>query len=210
MALTLNTLHDTLAKMEALGEEALKDILVFNNNDVTSDTAKHYIDMIADLREKIDRTGVPDTEKKKFTTLFNAMISNMCSAECKGLLLSEACSNAKELRRQLEEVIAKWQKERDDNNQLRAKHNETLKAQKVEVPAFTLSVCLKGRKPLTNEECVGMMAEMRSDNLKLNDQFKRVSVPEEVKDKVSRAYAKASEVPAIVQKPVQRSMPKRT
>ncbi len=51
---------------------------------------------------------------------------------------------------------------------------------------------MKDSKTLKPHECVELMNEADIEEQELDKKFKRISIPEDYKNKVSRAYAKAS------------------
>ncbi len=51
---------------------------------------------------------------------------------------------------------------------------------------------MKDSKTLKPHECVELMNEIDIEEEELDKKFKRISIPEDYKNKVSRAYAKAS------------------
>lgn len=51
--LTLSTLHDTIQSIHDLSKVNLDNISAFNNNKLTSKTAKQYIDIMNELHNKI-------------------------------------------------------------------------------------------------------------------------------------------------------------
>jgi hypothetical protein len=51
---------------------------------------------------------------------------------------------------------------------------------------------LKDTKTLKPHECVELMNEIDVEEEELDEKFKRVSIPEDYRKKVSRAYIKAS------------------
>jgi hypothetical protein len=51
---------------------------------------------------------------------------------------------------------------------------------------------LKDSKTLKPHECVELMNEIDVEEEELDEKFKRVSIPEDYRKKVSRAYIKAS------------------
>ena len=52
--ITLSTLHNTIQSIHDLSKVNLDNILAFNNNKLTSKTAKQYIDIMNELHEKIE------------------------------------------------------------------------------------------------------------------------------------------------------------
>ena len=52
--ITLSILHNTIQSIHDLSKVNLDNILAFNNNKLTSKTAKQYIDIMNELHEKID------------------------------------------------------------------------------------------------------------------------------------------------------------
>ena len=60
------------------------------------------------------------------------------------------------------------------------------------VPGISLSLTLKDSKTLKPHECVELMNEIDIEEEELDEKFKRIFTPEDFRNKVSRAYAKAS------------------
>lgn len=201
MALTLNTLYDQCSQLDVFSNDVIKELDVLLASEVTRETAENYIDLVHDLKEKLDNTNVPDSEKKKFRAIFNTLIANMCASDCKGLMISDMSEVNRQLRQHVDDVAELLQKERAEHNELRKKHNEVLLAEKVDLPTLALSVTLKHRKHLSLNECVDLTNNVRKSVTSVDcDKYKRVPVPDEIQNKVSRVHAKQSSVPSIIQK----------
>ena len=93
-----------------------------------------------------------------------------------------------------------YQKERDNYNKLAKKYNEKEKEKKVSVPGLQVSITTFKNKKLTVNECLALNKEMRLDDSELEEKFKRLSVPDNYKNKVSRVYAKSSDMNQTIQK----------
>jgi hypothetical protein len=96
-----------------------------------------------------------------------------------------------------------YQKERDNCNKLAKKYNEKEKEKekKVSVPGFQVSITThKNKKKLTVNDCLALNKEIKLDDSELEEKFKRLSVPDNYKNKVSRVYAKSSDMNQTIQK----------
>ena len=66
--ITLSTLHNTIQSIHDLSKVNLDNILAFNNNKLTSKTAKQYI--MNELYEKIETLDASIEQKNQFLSLF--------------------------------------------------------------------------------------------------------------------------------------------
>jgi hypothetical protein len=190
--LTLSTLHDTIQSIHDLSKVNLDNILAFNNNKLTSKTAKQYIDIMNELHNKMENLNVSIEQKNQFKSLFILLFSQMCESDCKGIMLSNSIQKNKKYKEIIDKLQEAYQRERDEHNALAKKYNEKQKEAKVSVPGISLSLTLKDTKTLKPHECVELMNEIDVEEEELDEKFKRVSIPEDCRKKVSRAYIKAS------------------
>jgi len=116
----------------------------------------------------------------------------MCESDCKGLMLNNSIQKNKKYTDIIDQLQHAYQKECDEHNALAKKYNEKQKEEKVNMPGISLSLTLKDNKILKPKECVDLMNEIDLDEEELDKKFKRISIPEEYKNKVSRGYVKAS------------------
>jgi hypothetical protein len=107
-------------------------------------------------------------------------------------MLSNSIQKNKKYKEIIDKLQEAYQKERDEHNALAKKYNEKQKEAKVNVPGISLSLTLKDTKTLKPHECVELMNEIDIEEEELDEKFKRISIPEDYKNKVSRAYVKAS------------------
>ena len=190
--LSLSTLHDTVQNIHDISKTNFDELLSFTTNKLTSKTAKQYIDIMNELYGKIESFEVPVEQKNQFRSLFVILFSKMCESDCKGLMLSNSIQKNKKYKDIIEKLQYAYQRERDDLNALAKKYNEKQKEEKVNVPGISLSLTVKDNKILKPKECVDLMNEIDLDEEELDEKFKRISIPEDYKSKVSRGYAKAS------------------
>ena len=190
--LSLSTLHDTVQNIHDISKINFDELLAFTNNKLTSKTAKQYIDIMTELHEKIQNLDVSIEQKNQFRSIFVMMFSKMCESDCKGLMLSSSIQKNKKYKEMIEKLEQAYQKERDDLNALAKKYNEKQKDEKVNIQGISLSLTLKDNKVLKPKECVDLMNEIDLDEEELNEKFKRISIPEDYRNKVSRGYVKTS------------------
>ncbi len=190
--ITLSTLHNTIQSIHDLSKVNLDNILAFNNNKLTSKTAKQYIYIMNELHEKIESLDASVEQKNQFRSLFVLLFSKMCESDCKGIMLNNSIQKNKKYKEIIDKLQEAYQKERDEHNALAEKYNEKQKEAKVSVPGISLSLTLKDSKTLKPHECVELMNEADIEEEELDKKFKRISIPEDYKNKVSRAYVKAS------------------
>jgi len=145
-----------------------------------------------ELREKIETLDASVEQKNQFRSLFVLLFSKMCESDCKGIMLSNSIHKNKKYQEIIDKLQEAYQKERDEHNALAKKYNEKQKEAKVSVPGISLSLTLKDSKTLKPHECVELMNEIDIEEEELDKKFKRISIPEDYKNKVSRAYVKAS------------------
>lgn len=92
----------------------------------------------------------------------------------------------------IEKLQEAYQKERNELNALAKNYNKKQKEEKISIPGIALSLTLKEReKTLKPNECVELMNELDLEEEQLNEKFKRIPIPNDYKNKVSRAYVKA-------------------
>ena len=200
--LTLNSYYDTIKNLTNLNETNVNDMLVFKNNEITRKTAEKYVNIMAELTQKISYISTSDEDKEKFRSLFIMLFSKMCESDCKGLIVSDLIKRNKKYKHIISELQNNYQKERDEHNEIRKKYNEKEKEAKVDIPGINLSVSLKNNKTLKPSECVDLMNELDIEDKDFDDKYKRLSVPSEFKNKVHRVYAKPSNSGNnIIQKP---------
>ena len=144
--LTLNSYYDTIKNLANLNETNVNDMLVFTNNEITRETAEKYINIMAELTEKISCLSTSNEDKEKFRSLFIMLFSKMCESDCKGLMVSDLVKRNKKYKQVISELQNNYQKERDEHNEIRKKYNEKEKEAKVDVPGINLSVSLKNFK----------------------------------------------------------------
>lgn len=68
----------------------MDNIIAFKNNQLTCKTAKQYIDIMNELVEKLESLDASVEQKNQFRTIFILMFSEMCEADCKGIMLSNS------------------------------------------------------------------------------------------------------------------------
>ncbi len=193
--LTLTSINDTLNNIKNISNISLNDITNFSNNKLTAKTAKQYIDLMTDLINKMEELDVSKEQKEQFRSLFIFLFSKMCESDCKGIMLSKQIQNNKKYKKIINQLGEDYQKERDDHNALAKKYNEKQKEEKISVPGISLSLTLKETKTLNSYECVDLMNEIEIEDEEFDKKYvkyTRVSVPNDYKDKVNRAYVKSS------------------
>lgn len=200
--LTLNSYYNTIKNLANLNETNVNDMLVFKNNEITRETTEKYVDLIAELTQKISCISTSDKDKEKFRSLLIMLFSKMCESDCKGLILSDLAKRNKKYKDIINDLQNNYQKERDEHNEIRKKYNENEKEAKVDIPGINLSASLKNNKTLKPSECVDLMNELDIEDKDFDDKYNRLSVPQEFKNKVDRVYAKPSNSGNnIIQKP---------
>lgn len=191
--LTLSTCFDTIKNITDLSNINIKDMLSFEKNELTAETARQYVDAMEELIDKINNMNTSTSQKEQFRAILVLMLSKMCEADCNSILFSTSAKKNKKYRELLDKMHQEFQQERDEHNELRRKYNEKEKDSKVPMPGISLSLTLKNNirrlKPL---ECVELMNELELEEKELEEKFKRISVPDNYKDKVNRAYVKPS------------------
>jgi molecular chaperone DnaK (HSP70) len=113
--ITLSTLHNTIQSIHDLSKVNLDNILAFNNNKLTSKTAKQYIDIMNELHEKIETLEASVEQKNQFRSLFVLLFSKMCESDCKGIMLSNSIQKNKKYKEIIDKLQEAYQKEREHN-----------------------------------------------------------------------------------------------
>lgn len=199
--ITLASCYDTIKNLTNLDDINIKDMLEFEQIELTSKTARQYIDLMYELANKINTMSANLGQKEKLRSILIWSFSNMCEKDCKGILYSNAIQKIKKYKERLDELYENFQKERDEHNELRRKYNEKEKEKIVHMPGVSVSITLQNyAKPLNPSECRELMNELDIIDKQFEDKYKRVSVPNDYKNKVNRAYIKKSEVNQILQK----------
>lgn len=191
--LTLSTCFDTIKNITDLSNINIKDMLSFEKNELTAETARQYVDAMEELIDKINNMNTSTSQKEQFRAILVLMLSKMCEADCNNILFSTSAKKNKKYRELLDKMHQEFQQERDEHNELRRKYNEKEKDSKVPMPGISLSLTLKNNiRRLKPSECVELMNELELEEKELEEKFKRISVPDNYKDKVNRAYVKPS------------------
>lgn len=191
--LTLSTCFDTIKNITDLSNINIKDMLSFEKNELTAETARQYVDAMEELIDKINNMNTSTSQKEQFRAILVLMLSKMCEADCNNILFSTSAKKNKKYRELLDKMHQEFQQERDEHNELRRKYNEKEKDSKVPMPGISLSLTLKNNiHRLKPSECVELMNELELEEKELEEKFKRISVPDNYKDKVNRAYVKPS------------------
>lgn len=191
--LTLSTCFDTIKNITDLSNINVKDMLSFEKNELTAETARQYVDVMEELIDKINNMNTSTSQKEQFRAILVLMLSKMCEADCNNILFSTSAKKNKKYRELLDKMRHEFQKERDEHNELRRKYNEKEKDSKVPMPGISLSLTLKNNiRRLKPSECIELMNELELEEKELEEKFKRILVPDNYKDKVNRAYVKPS------------------
>jgi molecular chaperone DnaK (HSP70) len=129
--ITLSTLHNTIQSIHDLSKVNLDNILAFNNNKLTSKTAKQYIDIMNELVEKIESLDASVEQKNQFRSLFVLLFSKMCESDCKGIMLSNSIQKNKKYKEIIDKLQEAYQKERHEHNALQRNIMKNKKKQKL-------------------------------------------------------------------------------
>lgn len=193
--LTLSTLYETIKNIDDENIENLdfKNIYEFTKNNITKKVAENNIEQLKQMHQRLNEVNVPPESRKNFKKVISYIMNLITESRCKDLLLNQSCGRIKEYKSLVDKMEEMFQTERNEHNELRKKHNEELKPEKVSLPGFSLSLTTKQNKFLTNKECNDIANELEIDKQKLEERFKRISVPKEYKNKVDRVYLKKAE-----------------
>jgi len=193
--LTLSTLYETIKNIDDENIENLdfKNIYEFTKNNITKKVAENNIEQLKQMHQRLNEVNVPPESRKNFKKVITYIMNLITESRCKDLLLNQSCGRIKEYKSLVDKMEEMFQTERDEHNELRKKHNEELKPEKVSLPGFSLSLTTKQNKFLTNKKCNDIANELEIDKQKLEERFKRISVPKEYKNKVDRVYLKKAE-----------------
>jgi hypothetical protein len=172
---TLTTLNQAILKNIPEVANYFNELEKFIKSDITKETATEYIQMCMSLMNQVENTkNVDEKSKQQMKKALTIISSSLGTNEC----LKDIISNNNEKYQKLkftEELIKKYQEERNEYNELAKKYNENEKNKIVDLPGTTLSIIRKNKnKRLTNDECIEIASSMNVDNLE--EKFKRVSI----------------------------------
>lgn len=193
--LTLSTLYETIKNVdsESIGNLDFRQMYEFTKNNITKKVAENNIEQLKQMHQKLNEVDVPPESRKNFKRVITYIMNLITESRCKDLLLNQSCGRIKDYKSLVDQMEGMYQTERNEHNELRKKHNEELKPEKISVPGFSLSLTTKQAKFLTNKECNDIANELEIDKQKLQERFKRMSVPKDYKNKVDRVYVKKAE-----------------
>lgn len=170
----ISTLVSTLTKSKNFDFEDLKhDIELFNKHEDTKNIASSYIDELKELKNKIQELNCCEEDKQMLRT-----------AKSK-----QWRSTANEYREKYVQLVELY-------NDIAKKHSEkTINI----IPALEYSITYK-HKPLSTKETLELEREFEKEDKVFTDKFKRVKVPDKLKNKINRAYVKESNRRGVSQK----------
>ena len=192
---TLSTLYETIKNIDDENIENLdfKHIFEFTKNNITKKVAENNIEQLKQMHQRLNEVNVPPESRKHFKKVITYIMNLITESRCKDLLLNQSCGRIKGYASLVDKMEEMFQTERNEHNELRKKYNEELKPAKISLPGFSLSLTTKQDKFLTNKECNDIANDLEIDKQKLDDRFKRISVPKDYKKKVDRVYVKKAE-----------------
>lgn len=165
------------------------EIYVYTKNEATKEIAQSYLNDLERIITTIDSSKISKNDKESYKYAITKHLATKCESECKSIIINTLGVTKKKFQLMVKTMHAELQKERDEHNALRRKYNEKLKAVEVELPSIDLSLTLRNKKTLTNQECLNFLNDIDFDDKELSEKFKRVSVSEEFPN-ISRAYVK--------------------
>ena len=191
--MTIGNLSKTLNAYKLLNKsekKMMEEMLEFNELHSTIDTVTHYTKLLTDINNKIEKSKMKKELKEAIRLVITHFISLTSSNECKDIIIQDQAEKIVKQSIFIKEIEDEYQKERNEHNMIRKKHNEQLKEENINfMPSVDLSITLKqNRKPLSNKECVEFAKKINTTELDIN-KFKRVSIQNE-NENISRVYAK--------------------
>lgn len=192
--ITLATIHDTVNDLQNITNINMNEIIKFAKCELTEKTANNYLNLMNELYEKIEKLDTSLEQKNQFKSLFVLLFTKMAESDCKSEILNDVIIKNKKYKLMLEQLQKDWQNDRNEFNILAKKYNEKQKESKINLPGLSLSLTLKQEKKILNtDEILKFVEESNIDEKEIADKFKRISIPKEYKNKVSRAYVKSSD-----------------
>jgi hypothetical protein len=195
---TLSTLNQAILKNIPEVGNYFNELEKFIKSDITKETATEYIQMCMSLMNQVENTkNVDEKSKQQMKKALTIMFSSLGTNECLKDIISNNNEKYQKLKEFTEELIKKYQGERNEYNELAKKYNENEKNKIIDLPGTTLSITRKNKnKRLTNDECIEIASSMNVDNLE--EKFKRVSIKDiksntQSVNNISRIFAKKND-----------------
>jgi hypothetical protein len=192
---TLSTFNQAILKNIPEVANYFNELEKFIKSDITKETATEYIQMCMSLMNQVENTkNVDEKSKQQMKKALTIIFSSLGTNECLKDIISNNNEKCQKLKEFTEELVKKYQEERNEYNEMAKKYNENEKNKIVDLPDTSLSIIRKNKnKRLTNDECIGIATSINLDNLE--EKFKRVSIKDiksntQSVNNISRIYAK--------------------